>query len=828
MFSSAGKTLYLKGLQGGRMLPIKNLCSAILSREDQVRIDALKKHFSEENLQSLTVWLSANVKEIDPPFVCALAHVIDDLIFQTHVVSTQQLFFLASLITNLLSQAFGHEVGEFERLVLVQLLKNVTENGVGPSLSTPRDAADIYKRVFNYRGCCLAERGEYVASIEHFNVTLSLDPYFAPAYCNRARAHLELNHLEDAWKDCRAMHSFDPNYPVGQATSQLVETLHRLKQRRKGTLAEIAQAQDLLKLLRRYDRPLKPQEQRLRAGEQVNPLEMPAELGPHATADALNHLGVVRGRRGDYKGAIEAFSRALQREPGYLKAYYNRAKAYVLLDEYEKAIADFTAIVEQNPQETEARRYLAEAQEKWRHKQEAQGEAPDTSRQGDRDEEEHDIQDEGITSIFKRADYLSRFQRNPQQALALLSQLAPEPLQVYATLPAQIRLQQAAIVERQGQLEDAVRYYSEALEMLSGTQSKARLLACLEGLARSLQAQGQTTEALAHLHQALSISRETGNDVTEERLYHRLGQVEETNLHLHQAQDWYRKAEELARKRENWGGIFAALSRLASLAPRLGHPEEQQRLEAQCRQLYEELGEIVYAGPTALMRPQVAAQAQELLGLEDTQSLDPEMLKRWYDEAQELRKNQKKHKEAIPLYRAALSGYIQLSQLEGVLGCLIGLGAAYEKLSEEVFAQARRQVIQGLDETAHAADQQSVLGLFVGNSIQIYDVLYTEVDELAGKARACHRWALELYKELDDLASQANQISNIANTEEQLGNLDTARRYQSWALQTHLQLGEPEEAAIDLLNLAHIEESLGDQEAADAMRKRARELRNAT
>jgi tetratricopeptide (TPR) repeat protein len=801
------------------MLTVKDLCSAILSGEDQVRIGILKKHFSEDDLQSLTIWLSENLKEIDPPVVCTLAHVIDDLIFQTHVAATQQLFCLASLIATLPSQAFGRKLGEFERLVLVHLLKAVTENGIG-------DAADIYKRVFNYRGCCLAERGEYVASLEHFNVTLALDPYFAPAYCNRARIYLELNRLEDAWQDCQALQAFDANYPVGQATSQLVETLRRLKQRRRGSVAEIAQAHDLLRLLRRYDRPLRPQEQPLRAGEQVNPLEMPAELEPHATADEWNHLGVVRGRRGDYTGAIDAFSRALQREPDYLKAYYNRAKAYVLLDEYEKAITDFTAIIERHPQEAEARQYLAEAQEQWRRKHETQGEAHDTSGQMESDEEP-DIQDENITALFKRAEYLSRFQRNPQQALVLLRQLGAEPLQVYANLPAHTRLQQAAIVEREGQMEDAVRYYSEALEMLSGTQSPARLLTCLEGLARSLQAQGQTTKALAYLHQALAISRAKGDAVIEERLCHRLGLVEEANLHFHQAHTWYKKAEEIAREHENWGGTFAALSRLASLAPQLGQPEEQQRLEAQCRQLYEELGEIVYAGPTALLRPQVVAQAQKLLGLEDTQNPDAELIKRQYDEAQDLRKNQKKYQEAIPLYCAALSGYRHLGQLEKVAGCLIGLGNSYEKFAEEVFTQVRMQVIQRLDTAAPSVDQQSVLRLFMGDSIQIYDVLYAEVDELAEKARACHRWALELYKELDDIASQANQISNIANVEEQLGNLDTARCYQCWALQTHLKLGELEEAVIDLFNLAHIEESLGDQEAADAIRKRARELRDA-
>jgi hypothetical protein len=113
------------------------------------------------------------------------------------------------------------------------------------------------------------------------------------------------------------------------------------------------------------------------------------------------------------------------------------------------------------------------------------------------------------------------------------------------------------------------------------------------------------------------------------------------------------------------------------------------------------------------------------------------------------------------------------------------------------------------------------------DTYELYHLIYNQVGDLAEKERACHRWALELFKEMDDLAEQASQISNLAIIEEILGNLDTARRYQLWAAQAHRKAGALEDAAIDLIDLAYIEECLGDEEIGAVRRQQAQELRDA-
>src|ERR1051326_7762724 len=254
------------------------------------------------------------------------------------------------MIIKLLFHAFNHNIDEFEHSLLTQLLKDVGENNVGPSINAPKDAADVYKRVYNYRGCRLAERGDYDASIEHFNVTLSLDPYFAPAYCNRARAYLELNRLDQARADCETMYAFDDKYPIGRATYQLVNALHKHKAlREQGTAAELAEEYGLLELLRSYDHPLTPHQ--MYVPRQGNPLALPELNRADATAEELNHLGVVQVRSADFTEAIDAFNLAIQRKPGYDRAYFNRAQAYMRIGNYEKAVADFSFLAQQDPQD---------------------------------------------------------------------------------------------------------------------------------------------------------------------------------------------------------------------------------------------------------------------------------------------------------------------------------------------------------------------------------------------------------------------------------------------------------------------------------------------
>ena len=55
-----------------------------------------------------------------------------------------------------------------------------------------------------------------------------------------------------------------------------------------------------------------------------------------------------------YERAIEDFDKAIEFNPNYVEAYYNRGVAYVKLNEHERAIKDFSKAIELNPALAEA------------------------------------------------------------------------------------------------------------------------------------------------------------------------------------------------------------------------------------------------------------------------------------------------------------------------------------------------------------------------------------------------------------------------------------------------------------------------------------------
>lgn len=56
----------------------------------------------------------------------------------------------------------------------------------------------------------------------------------------------------------------------------------------------------------------------------------------------------------DYEQAIEKFTKAIQKEPNYAKAYINRGNAHYNLKEYEAAVADYNQAVRLSPNEIKA------------------------------------------------------------------------------------------------------------------------------------------------------------------------------------------------------------------------------------------------------------------------------------------------------------------------------------------------------------------------------------------------------------------------------------------------------------------------------------------
>ncbi|WP_072622333.1 tetratricopeptide repeat protein [Spirulina major] len=71
-------------------------------------------------------------------------------------------------------------------------------------------------------------------------------------------------------------------------------------------------------------------------------------------AKELFNQGVDRYQAGDLMGAIDLWSQAIEIDPNFAYAYYNRGLAYSNLKRYEEAITDYTSAIEIDPNDASA------------------------------------------------------------------------------------------------------------------------------------------------------------------------------------------------------------------------------------------------------------------------------------------------------------------------------------------------------------------------------------------------------------------------------------------------------------------------------------------
>ena len=88
-------------------------------------------------------------------------------------------------------------------------------------------------------------------------------------------------------------------------------------------------------------------------------------------AEKFHAMGYEAKKRGDYKEAIVLYSKAVEKHPKYLKAYFNRGFAYDKLGEYAKAIEDYGKVVELDPKNAYAFYNRGIAYDKYRRFNEA-------------------------------------------------------------------------------------------------------------------------------------------------------------------------------------------------------------------------------------------------------------------------------------------------------------------------------------------------------------------------------------------------------------------------------------------------------------------------
>ena len=61
-------------------------------------------------------------------------------------------------------------------------------------------------------------------------------------------------------------------------------------------------------------------------------------------------MGMKLQQRKDYRGAIPNYDKALELDPNYLEAYYNRGVTKIILEDHQCAIEDFDKVLELDPE----------------------------------------------------------------------------------------------------------------------------------------------------------------------------------------------------------------------------------------------------------------------------------------------------------------------------------------------------------------------------------------------------------------------------------------------------------------------------------------------
>lgn len=84
----------------------------------------------------------------------------------------------------------------------------------------------------------------------------------------------------------------------------------------------------------------------------------------HHDSRADFSAGLTYEQRGDYQGAIDYYTKSLERNPGFALAYNNRGVAYHRKGDYQRAIQDYTSAINLNPDYADAYGNRGEA---WLH-----------------------------------------------------------------------------------------------------------------------------------------------------------------------------------------------------------------------------------------------------------------------------------------------------------------------------------------------------------------------------------------------------------------------------------------------------------------------------
>lgn len=175
------------------------------------------------------------------------------------------------------------------------------------------------------RGAAYTRLGEIQAAIADFDLALQLNPSIPQAFFNRAIAQLELENIQEAIADFQQAAQLYSDQGNLAAQQDALKQINRLKKQSSNEFFDQIEA------------------------KVTSQTEYSDEV-----AQIFFDLGNSYFRLGDYQKAIAEYTAVIRLNPDSAEAYFNRGIAYVHLGDCQAAVADFTQAIQLNPDKDDA------------------------------------------------------------------------------------------------------------------------------------------------------------------------------------------------------------------------------------------------------------------------------------------------------------------------------------------------------------------------------------------------------------------------------------------------------------------------------------------
>lgn len=202
------------------------------------------------------------------------------------------------------------------------------------ALAIRPDSAEIHLK----RAAALEELNELQMALEECAAALELKPTYAEAYARRADVYIRLGQIIQAVEDVKQIYLLKPALPEAATLVSAIRNLAELKE--LGEKASPARAPAT---------PSQPSTPAVAVKSRI-PVVTPSGVKPaNLSASDYVRLGRSRTAQGKFPEGIQALTRAIEADPSMALAYNSRGYAYLRARHFRLAVRDFTAAIQINP-----------------------------------------------------------------------------------------------------------------------------------------------------------------------------------------------------------------------------------------------------------------------------------------------------------------------------------------------------------------------------------------------------------------------------------------------------------------------------------------------